>query len=77
MKIIGSQLEAGEGLMAQAAKFKVTEMMLECVDDYMRPDRGNGSNEEARIGLRYHYPKLTEAQIEKVLKVWHTQTEAK
>ena len=51
--------------------FRVTEKMLEVVDDYLR---GYATNEDARKGLQRHFPKLTRVQIQKVIKLWHKQT---
>lgn len=51
-------------------KFRVTEMMLSVVDDYIR---NNGTKSQAEAGLRYHFPNLTSAEINKVLEKWQRE----
>lgn len=50
--------------------FKVTEQMLEVVDDYS----SHGSTpDEARKGLKSFFPKMTKAQIDTVLRRWRKE----
>jgi hypothetical protein len=38
--------------------------------------RNHSTNDEAKAGLKSHFPKLTKAQIAKVMIKWYKQMEA-
>ena len=63
----------GEKLAASlppSSRFRVTEGMLEVLDDYLAGRGQHGSKEEGRAALRQHFSDLTDKQIESCLRRW-------
>jgi hypothetical protein len=53
-----------------APRFRVTEGMLEVLDDYLAGRGQHGTKEEGQAALRQHFPDLTDKQIESCLRRW-------
>jgi hypothetical protein len=68
----------GEKLAASlppSSPFRVTEGMLEVLDDYLAGRGQHGSKEEGRAALRQHFSDLTDNQIESCLRRWKKEME--
>src|SRR5688500_7831402 len=59
-----------EQFAKQAPRFRVTEGMLEVLDDYLANLGQHGTNEEGRAALARHFPELSEGQIKACLRRW-------
>jgi hypothetical protein len=57
------------------SRFRVTEGMLEVLDDYLAGRGQHGSKEEGRAALRQHFSDLTDKQIESCLRRWKKEME--
>ena len=53
-----------------APRFRVTEGMLEVLDDYLAGRGQHGTKEEGQAALRQHSSDLTDKQIESCLRRW-------
>jgi hypothetical protein len=64
---IGKKLAAS---LPASSRFRVTDGMLEVLDDYLASRGHHGTKEEGQAALRQHFPDLTAKQIESCLRRW-------
>lgn len=53
-----------------SSRFRITEGMLEVIDDYLASRGQHGTKEEGQAALRQHSSDLTDKQIESCLRRW-------